>query len=51
MRRKKGGEAGTASKNEPENHLMLLNMILACNQLCLFFEVKNLDTEPDASSK
>ena len=37
MRRKKGGGAGTVFfKTVPENHLTLVKMILACNQLPLF---------------
>ena len=39
--RTKGGGAGTHFKNEPENHLMLVQMTLACDHLCLFFFHKN----------
>ena len=42
MRRKKGEGATTHFKNEPENHRTLVNMMLACHQLCLcFFAVSN----------
>ena len=50
MRRKKGGGVGTHFRNEPENHLMLVNMVLAGNQLCLCVAVKRLDSEQDVSS-
>ena len=41
MRRKKAGGAGTHYfKDEPGNHLMLVNMMLARHQLCLFFAEK-----------
>ena len=35
--RTKGGGAGTHFKNEPENHLMLVHMTLACDHIYLFF--------------
>ena len=38
LKRKKGGRAGTHFNNEPENHLILVNMILACT---VFFAMKN----------
>ena len=39
MRREDGGEAGPRFKQEPENHLLLVDVTLACNQRCLFFAV------------
>ena len=47
MRRKGGGGAGTHfSWNDPENHLMLVNMTLVCNQL--FFRNEKVDPEQEA---
>ena len=46
MKRKKGGGVGMHFRSEPDNHHMLVNIILACNRL--FFET--LDPEQDASS-
>ena len=39
VKRKKGGGVGTHFKNETDNHRMLVNMVLACNPLSLFFAV------------
>ena len=39
VRRNKGGGTGTHFRNEPGNHHMLVNMILASNQLWLCFAV------------
>ena len=39
MRREKGRGAGTHFENESENHLMLVNLVLACNPLGLFFSM------------
>ena len=36
----KRGELGMHFKNEPQNNLMLVNMVLACNQFLSVFEVK-----------
>ena len=49
MKRKRGGGAGTHLKSEPENHLMLVSMTLAYNQLCLFSK-ENVESEQVASS-
>ena len=35
VRRKNGAGSETHFKNEPAHHLLLVNMLLACNQLCL----------------
>ena len=50
--RTKGGGAGTHFKNEPENHLMLVQMTLACDHLCLFFffHKNSMDWEPPSSN-
>ena len=37
-------------ENEPDQRRLLMNVILACNQLCFFFAVKKVDPEQDASS-
>ena len=39
MKRKQGKGCGTYFKHEPENHLTLVNMTLAYNQLCWFFAI------------
>ena len=39
MKRKKGG-VGTHFKNESDNDRMLVNVILARNQLCVLFAMK-----------
>ena len=49
MKGKRGGGAGPHLKSEPENHLMLVSMTLACNQLCLFPQI-NVESEQVASS-
>ena len=36
MERKNEGAVGTRFKNEPENHRMLVSLILACKQLLIF---------------
>ena len=36
----KKGKPGMHVKSEPQNNLMLVNMVLACNQFFLFFAVK-----------
>ena len=42
MKRKKGGGgAGTHFKSEPGNHLMLVDLTVACNRLCLFYAVQD----------
>ena len=52
MKRKKGGGgAGTHFKKEPGNQLMLVNLILACNQPLSVLRSARSDPEHDASSE
>ena len=43
MKRKKGKRSWNAMRNRAANHLMLVNMIWACDRLCLFPHKKNVD--------
>ena len=49
LKRKKGGGVGTHFKNESDNHRMLVKMILARSQLCVFSAVKHLNPEQEVS--
>ena len=40
VRRKEEEEQEQTSQTSQKNHLMLVNLILACSELCLFFAVK-----------
>ena len=40
MKRQKRGGVGTHFRNEPDNHRVLVNMILACFRICFFLGVK-----------
>ena len=49
MKRNRGGRVGTQLKYEPDNHRMLVEMILACKPTLCIFCNKKLDPEQDAS--